>query len=187
MRYFVLLLTILLLFGCSKKKQVSDWSLYKSSAESAIEQLRALKDCNTDDPKSRDRFLALLSSAEAEIRQFLQSTEQYSELQSRMAIATALEDFLMIRRLLGRGQEQDRLLQSADPELFRLLKERYRLGTALVLANQEYYFIDSVLHEVWQAASSNIFRAEKRLNEEHIEQIKASKKKQAEKPQKNGL
>ncbi len=187
MRYSILLLAILFLFGCSKKKQVSDWSLYKSSAESAIEQLRGLKSYNIGDPKSRDQFLALLSSAEAEIRQFLQSTEQYSELQSRIAIETALEDFLMIRRLLGSGQGQDRLLQSADPELFRLLKERYRLGTALVLANQQYYFIDSALHEVWQTASGNISKAEKRLNEEHIEQIKASKKKQAEKSQKNRL
>lgn len=181
MRSISILFILLLLIGCSKKKQVSDWSLYKSSADNAIEQLHLLKNCNIDKQESREQFLALISSAEAEIRQFLQSTRQYSDRQSRVAIATALEDFLVVRRLLGIKQADatDRLLQSADPEFFRLLKERYALGPALVLANQEYYFIDSVLHEVWQTASSNTYRAEKRLNEENIEQIKASKKKRA--------
>lgn len=167
---------------------MSDWSIYKSSADSAIEQLRSLRECSIDEQESRNRFLTLLSSAEVEIKQFLRLTEQYRERQSRTAVAMALEDFVMVRRLLWIKERNTtgRLLQNTDPEIFRLLKEHYKLGSALVLADQEYYFIDSALYEVWQSAISNTYRAEKRLNEENIEQIKASKKK-PEKSQKNGL
>ncbi|MCS6884702.1 MAG: hypothetical protein RMM17_03070 [Acidobacteriota bacterium] len=155
---------------------MSDWSRYKSSAEEVLGQLRKLRSYKIDDKQSVEHFLKYLLDAEASVNRFLALTESYADKKSRSYIAATLDDIVVIRRLLDkRNDATSKLFRRQDPALFEEVKKRYALGSTLVLAGEEYYFLDSVLHEAWKSALVSVFKAEKMLSEEHFEQVKSKR------------
>ncbi|MBL8150834.1 MAG: hypothetical protein JNN15_12990, partial [Blastocatellia bacterium] len=99
-----------------------------------------------------------------------------------LSIEYAMEDFRLVYELLAKPSSSanqfsyGKIFADSDAELFDKVKKRYKLGPELVLAKQQYYFVDSILHEAWKSASNNIARAQKRLAEEAVEEAKKRKK-----------
>jgi hypothetical protein len=186
MRCITVLLTFLLILsasGCFKKeKQLSEWALYKKSAEEAIESLRELQTFPLDKVETPEYRVAL-SNAEAKINNFLQlQSPAGQDRASRQSVEAALRDFRLVAQLSERkrsttGQHSnDKIFASSDTELFNDVKVRYPLGPELLMAKQPYYYIDPIIHEAWRSAGNNILRANNKLAEEAAAEAKAAKK-----------
>src|SRR5262249_55246435 len=153
--------------GCSKfrkEKSLSEWEIYRRGAQASIDSLRDLRSIEFEG-ENLPAYRAALAKTEQTVNQFLIESRETGRA-SRAEIEAALRDLKIIAELEERSDSKsnhyasDKLFSDADGDLFRRVKKNYKVGPALIVAEQSYYFIHSIVPEAWSSAGDHIARAQ---------------------------